>query len=349
MQEKNTVGSINDRLAARAAGWFARLQAPDCTAAQRREFEAWLAEDDRHRQAFEAATRAAARVTDALKVDPRMRALLEAESLPVWTAPAAAVAKPRRRHRLSVATGLVAALALAVLIVPSFLGPSSSPPAVARLENTDTREKTVKLADGSLVHLDVDSLVTAELRPDARRLTLLKGRAYFEVAHDASRPFSVDAAGTRTVALGTRFEVRLRPRGVTVTLAQGSVAVTPTDLSDWTHRLSPGQQLVLDVEHPQGRLLDVDPSLVTAWSQGRLVFDGQPLAAVLEEVNRYSGIKVVLGDDRLAATPIGGTFAAGADAGAFVQALSAILPLRSEPSGDHEIVLFQRERAVTPD
>ncbi len=85
---------------------------------------------------------------------------------------------------------------------------------------------------------------------------------------------------------------------------------------------------------------------MTAWSQGRLVFDGEPLSTVLAQVNRYSSIKVVLGDERLASIPIGGTFAAGGDAGAFVQALSAILPVRSEPAGDHEIVLFQRERAV---
>ncbi len=57
----------------------------------------------------------------------------------------------------------------------------------------------------------------------------------------------MDAAGTRTVALGTKFEVKLESQGVVVTLAEGSVAITPTRASaEWNRTLSPGQQLVLD-------------------------------------------------------------------------------------------------------
>ncbi len=249
----------------------------------------------------------------------------------------------RRWRRIGAVGAVAASIMLAVLLVPSLLAPVSSGVTVARLENPGHREKSVTLADGSIVHLDADSLVTAELRPNARRLALLRGRAYFEVAHDATRPFSVEAAGTRTVALGTRFEVRLLPDGVSVTLAQGSVAISPTGEADWKQTLRPGEQFRLDAGHPLGVSVAVDASRLVAWSEGHLVFDGEPLSAVLDEVNRYSGIKVVLGDERLATTPIGGTFAAGGDAGAFVQALSAILPVRSEPSGDHEIVLYPRE------
>jgi transmembrane sensor len=341
MKDKNIVGRHDDPVAARAAGWYARLHATDCTAAQRREFDAWLSADERHRAAYEAASRAATKVSEALRFDPRLQALLEADEAAVSCPP------PVRWRRIGSLAAAAAGLVLAVLLVPSLVGPSAPSSSLARIENADRREKTVTLADGSIVHLDAGAVVTAELLPDARRLSLLAGRAYFEVAHDAARPFSVEAFGTRTVALGTRFEVRLSPQGVTVTLAEGSVAITPTGAADWKQTLSPGQQLVLDTNHPDGAKLDVDASQVTAWSRGRLVFDGQPLSAVLEEVNRYSDIKVVLGDDRLAATPIGGTFAAGGDAGAFVQALSAILPVRSEPSGDNEIVLYRRERPAT--
>lgn len=343
MQEAESVGSDNDRLAARAAGWYARLNAPDCSAEERQAFQDWCSSDEAHRRAFDAASRAADVVGSALRRDPRLRAMLaEAERVPEPVA-----GRGARRLRFAAAAAVVA-LALAFFGSRGSFAPAPAPPATARYENAQMRESTVQLADGSTLHLDAGAVVTAELGRDARRLSLLKGRAYFEVAHDASRPFSVEAAGTRTVALGTRFEVRLESTGAVVTLVEGSVAVTPVRPGDeWRRTLAPGQQLVVDQDHPQGRLAHVDASQVTAWSQGRLVFDGKPLADVLEEVNRYSAIKVVLGDERLAATPIGGTFAAGGDAGAFVQALSAILPVRSEPSGD-EIVLFQRERAATP-
>jgi transmembrane sensor len=341
MQEKNTVGRINDQPAARAAGWYARLRAPDCTAAERREFDAWMAEDERHRRAFEAASCAARRVSDALRLDPRLRAMLEDDA----SVRVAAPAWRRSPRRVAVAAGLVAAVGVAALSMPVFHGGVDAPVALASFENTGSREKAITLRDGSVVHLDAGAQVNAELLAGSRRISLLRGRAYFEVAHDAARPFSVEASGTRTVALGTRFEVKLEPQGVSVTLAEGAVAVTPTEPgAQWKRTLSPGQQLVLDADRPDVRVRDVDALQVVAWSQGRLVFDGDPLSSVLAEVNRYSTIKVVLGDERLAAIPIGGTFVAGGDAGAFVQALSAILPLRSEPSGDHEIVLFHRER-----
>ena len=345
MQEADTVGRINDQLAARAAGWYARLRAPDCTDAERSEFDAWMAASEPNRRAFEAASCTARTVSEALRLDPRLRAMLEDDVS--TTSASRARARGASRRRVAMAASLLAATGLAAISAVSLQGHGSRAQALARYENVETRQKSVTMQDGSIVHLDAGSLVTAELLGDARRISLLKGRAYFEVAHDGARPFSVDAAGTRTVALGTKFEVNVQPEGVVVTLTEGSVAVTPTrSTGQWKRTLAPGQQFVLDATAPTGRLRQVDPASVTAWSRGRLVFDGEPLSAVLAQVNRYSGIKVVLGDDRLASIPIGGTFAAGADAGAFVQALSAILPVRSEPSRDDEIVLYPREHSA---
>lgn len=346
MQEADTVGRINDQLAARAAGWHARLRAPDCSAAERSEFDAWMAASEQNRLAFEAASRAARRVSEALRLDPRLRAMLEDDDVSLVSNLRARDRSVARR-RVAMAASLLAATGLAAISAVSLLGHGSPPQALARYENVESHQKTVTMQDGSIVHLDAGSLFTAQLLGDSRRISLLKGRAYFEVAHDAARPFSVDAAGTRTLALGTKFEVDVQSEGVLVTLAEGSVAVTPTrSEGQWRRTLAPGQQFVLDATTPTGRLRQVDPASVTAWSRGRLVFDGEPLSSVLAQVNRYSAIKVVLGDERLASIPIGGTFAAGADAGAFVQALSAILPLRSEPSRDDEIVLYPREHSA---
>jgi transmembrane sensor len=187
------------------------------------------------------------------------------------------------------------------------------------------------------------------MSPGERRLELTKGRAYFEVAHDITRPFSVTAGGTRTVALGTRFEVALSPQAVNVSLAEGSVAITEVATPDkWQEVLSPGQQLQVHADHDQRERIQVDADAIAGWSRGRLVFNGMPLYKVLDEINRYAEIKVHLGDSALANIPIGGNFVAGADSNEFVETLAAVLPLRSVRTGANEIVLFQRYETHAP-
>jgi transmembrane sensor len=348
MDQKEKGGALNHGPAIDAARWFARLRSPECGATERHAFETWLAASDEHRSAYEKVARTASRVTDALKSDPRLRAMLDTELAKSSDRPLHKSTAPVARwRRLSIAAAWFAAIGMVAI---GALPRVSAPPAAESLisyTNSEPRGKTVLLDDGSTLHLDTGSEVTVALSKAQRRLTLRQGRAYFEVAHDAQRPFTVDAAGTRTTALGTKFEVRLEPQGVTVTLAEGSVSVRPSDAKGrWKELLEPGQQLSIDAGATHNEKRQVDATRVTGWAEGRLYFDGVPLAQVLQDVNRYSSTKVVLGDERLAATPIGGNFAAGGDAGAFVQALSAILPLRSEPSGDREIVLFPRERAT---
>uniref|UniRef100_UPI003B3A6D59 FecR family protein n=1 Tax=Sphingobium sp. TaxID=1912891 RepID=UPI003B3A6D59 len=85
--------------------------------------------------------------------------------------------------------------------------------------------RTVRLADGSLIHLNTNSSVEVALRDDIRSIRLLKGEARFDVAHDGKRPFIVNADGTLVRAVGTMFNVRLRPDVTELTVIEGIVAV----------------------------------------------------------------------------------------------------------------------------
>ena len=58
------------------------------------------------------------------------------------------------------------------------------------------------------VELNTETRLRASISADGREAWLDQGEAYFEVAHDASRPFTVHM-GDRTVnVLGTRFSVK---------------------------------------------------------------------------------------------------------------------------------------------
>ncbi|WP_262422640.1 FecR family protein [Brevundimonas denitrificans] len=85
--------------------------------------------------------------------------------------------------------------------------------------------RDIRLADGSLVNLDTDSRIRVVFDQQGRRVELLEGQALFDVTPDPQRPFSVEAAGARVVAVGTVFEVRRRGERVDVTLVSGRVNV----------------------------------------------------------------------------------------------------------------------------
>lgn len=342
----------NELLLNQAARWYARLRAPDCSAANRHLFQQWLEQDPGHAQAYQAAERTAERIAQQIQFDSRLRALTAA----ALAKPAAANPQPSsmkkfgtvlRTHWRSAAMALFGA-GVAVLFAGHVSEKNADFGPMVSYANDEMHEQRIELSDGSILHLDAGTQINVVMSSTARRLELSKGRAYFEVAHDESRPFSVVAGGTRTVALGTRFEVSLLSQTVNVTLAEGSVAITDTTSGRWREVLTPGQQLQVHTHNDRRDRLEINANTIASWSQGRLIFDGMPLANVLDEINRYAEIKIHLGDSKLANIPIGGNFMAGGDSNEFVETLTAVLPLRSVRAGANEIVLFQRYESYSP-
>jgi len=182
-------------LIAEAARWYARVHAPDCSDAERSACLAWRQLSTGHDQAFLQTEQVATRVTEGLLTDPRLRAMaatalgnsalgksldlpVEAERANVscWRVAAALV--------VSVGLGLLAT----VQLTKHHAGDS-----IASYNNTTNGQQQIALADGSIVHLDVGSRLTAKMDAAGRHVELLAGRAYFEVVHDSARPFSVVA------------------------------------------------------------------------------------------------------------------------------------------------------------
>jgi transmembrane sensor len=315
-----------ERALQEAARRYARLQAIDRQA-----------ESPEQRQASELAERVLAGV-DALAQDPHWGEKLRAmandtrDTAPVEQAP--------RRWR--VAASLAASLALAVLCWQAF-SPTSADAAYA-YESAGGERRAVTLADGSRVELDIDTRIAVRMSAERREIELLSGRALFDVAHDATRPFSVTAADARTTALGTKFQVRRDDANVVVTLAEGSVAIDRVEQGagsgEWSVRLVPGEQFSIDTETQRRERRIVDVNTITSWTHGRHIFRGTPLQVAIDEVNRYGKKKIRLGDATLASLPVAGNFIVG-DSEAIVEAFAAVLPLRVVDGDDREIILFR--------
>ncbi|HEX5775587.1 MAG TPA: FecR domain-containing protein [Caulobacteraceae bacterium] len=297
-----------------AADWFALKRSGEMTAQQLVDFQEWLEASPEHQLAWEEAEQSWA-MAGLLRDDPELL-LLRGQARKTY---------PPFRRPL-VAAGAAAAMAAAVfagvVAAPTVTGQGTP---LLRGEQQTFRtgvgqRTTVTLADGSVVTLDTDTILRTSDRGRERRMYLDRGRAYFKVARDPTRPFVVAAAGRTVTALGTAFDVRVGPGQFEVTLVEGKVRVEqprallkPSQAAD----LKAGYQ----IEATSAREWVVKPADVvrdTGWVQGRLSFVDQPLAEVAAEMNRYSERKIVLADAGIGREPVVAVFRPG-DMEAFVK------------------------------
>ena len=230
------------------------------------------------------------------------------------------------------------ALVVAVIVwTQSQIGPAAAPEAEPVTYMTRIGElREIILADGSAVTLNTATRLEVAFSQDERLVRLESGQALFDVAA-GEVPFTVEAAGRRTTALGTRFDVYLMPDGLVVTLVEGVVRVAGKG-GDTGSILAPGEQL--RVEHGKVSILPVDMAAVTGWQTGMVQFRDATLAEAVAELNRYSEVKLRVDDPDLAAERLSGVFTTG-DQDLFLESLSLYLPVVTEQSGD-EILIRRR-------
>jgi len=172
----------------------------------------------------------------------------------------------------------------------------------------------IALEDHSAILLNTDSEVRVAFNKRLRKVELVGGEASFEVAHDSSRPFIVFAGNTAVRAVGTKFDVYRLRGGVEITVDEGKVALGSRSLVNVKFdalpiAISAGQNAITGgngVEVKSLRPSDLDRKL--AWQHRMLVFDGQTLAEVIAQFNRYNDRQLVISDPKLAILQIGGDF-----------------------------------------
>jgi transmembrane sensor len=209
----------------------------------------------------------------------------------------------------------------------------------------------VTLADGSRVSLDSNSEVTVHYTGSARILQLVRGQARFDVAHDVERPFSVLAGAQKVIATGTAFNIDLNGPKVLVTLIEGHVVVVDVkstlsamgaSSAEPRHKsveLNAGQQLAALPE----ALPDIHPAniqRVTAWMNGQLMVDNEPLSEVVAQVNHYTQTQIEIRDPEVAAMRISGVFNT-ADVSGLVDIVTHYLPVRAVSEADGKVVLVR--------
>jgi len=241
-----------------AMAWWVRCDAGPLSPEDRTAFDAWIAEDAAHRAAFDDASR------------------LFGEVQAMWAGGAPAA---KRRHWRAPALALLAA-SLAMFFWFDEL---------SLLWRSDFRTGTgetrlVTLEDGSQVELAARSAIAVNYKGAQRRLGLLEGEAWFEVAPDPARPFVVDVAGGTVTALGTAFDIALERNHAEVSVAENRAVV---ESGGQNVIVEEGRQSAFGAGAPITRPEPADLFKVTSWRRGRLIFEDQPLSEVLETLGRY--------------------------------------------------------------
>jgi transmembrane sensor len=313
-----------------ASRWLLRLQGEAVSPADRSAFEAWYRANPDHAAAFDALTT----TVDRLR---QLRARVAADAAPS--------PPPFQQSRRS----MVAALAGGALAA-SFVGfvwiAITTPQAEESLsfETAVGLQRQVNLADGSHIELNTDTRLDVQMSAGLRRVTLQHGEAMFDVAHDAQRPFEVEASGYVLRAVGTEFIVRTDERAAVLTVIEGAVTVAPaaggaSRLVKATERLD----LARGARAAAIGAKDIERTL--AWRRGVLEFDGAPLRDIVAEVERYTGARFSFADPALADLPMV-TYFRAADLDGFLARLEGSYPgLSSRPTPDGYLI-YRRPEAT---
>jgi len=306
-----------------AAAWFVRVQDAPEDAGLQKQLRAWLASDARHREEYEHLCR----VWQAADFIPRQR-------LDALCRPDPVQQLPRRRF-------LRQALAASVGLLALGLGWGGwhyqQLNHQGSLQTAFNERRQVELPDGSHLELNGSTQLQVDFSAGQRHISLSAGEVMFSVAHDSSRPFVVDTAQGRVTVTGTRFDVRLDPASTRVAVEQGSVRVQGQGAS--LAQLTAGQGSHIDAQGLVAAPYAVNTGAVTAWRQGKLVFDNATLAEVAAEASRYRSQPLRVAPGKVAQLRLSSTFNTN-DTDALLRALPSILPvaIKAHEDGSREII-----------
>lgn len=280
-----------------ASQWIARRDRGNLSEPEESELKAWLAASLAHRVSF-------LRLNAGWARSQRMRALEHRDDL--------AAATTQGMLRLSHTRRLQGIAAAACLVLACAIGWLGWINAADTYRTAIGALQSVALADGSRITLNTHSAVHVHVSKRRREVELEEGEAFFEVAHDTSRPFLVRSGPVEVQVVGTQFAVYRTSEGVKVIVSEGQVRVHgfglaaqdshPTDLTaaDIAFITASG----IELHHASTEELEA----ALSWRDGMLIFRDTPLMDAVAEFNRYNATPIVVVDPELAEMRIGGSF-----------------------------------------
>jgi transmembrane sensor len=260
---------------------FVRARAQDFGDEERRDLDAWLADDD-HRAEY-------------IRLQGTWTALdgLAGEIGNLRNRPRPFVSRLARPLGALVATGAVVALFLA-------MRPEALP---QRFETVAAEHRVLTLADGTTIALNAESAIDL-VDGKAPRVDLLRGDLFIDVRNHETDKLEVRVAGATLRDIGTRFSVASTGAGASVAVAEGMVELRAGKRVQVVHA---GRAARFDAD---GTVQEqaVKPEDIAPWREQRWRFEATPLSSLVAEMARQQRIRVDIADPAIGALTISGSF-----------------------------------------
>ncbi len=211
--------------------------------------------------------------------------------------------KPVRRNlpqflKMAASILLFSGIVSALYLVKEHSEKLARQPAYEIVMNTGRNLKKVQLSDGTSIWMNPGAGLKYDKKHfgDTTREVTLTGEAYFDVAHNAAKPFKVHAGGLTTRVLGTAFNIEAyrNEEKVRILLVRGSVRVASAITQN---ALAPGQVLEYNLLNRNITISPVDVSgMQEQFTSGKLVFENVSLRNVLSRLREAFGISITLTD-----------------------------------------------------
>ncbi len=330
-----------------ATTWFMRVRAAEATPEDVAAWLRWVEADEAHRLAFERVLQTwdatGAVSLEALDRLPSRRLTRSAVAAVQTLRPPERRRRWRRVAGMALAASLLAAVALPPLqpyMARAWYGTTGSASQQIRTAHGEPRDAL--LPDGTRIHLGAATGLHLDFSPQLRRVEAAEGEVYYQVKHDRSRPFVVQAGDVTVTAVGTAFAIRREAGNVSVVVTEGAVDIAAHNASTRTLlRAQAGQRM----RYEQGELVAAigSPTHLPAaieWRPDLLRFEDEPLRVVVASLNRYAGKSIELQDASLGELHFTGTVAQQRT-GDWVAAAQRLFPLIAEEQ-EERIVLRRR-------
>jgi transmembrane sensor len=318
-----TITDARNRIDDEAVAWVERSDREDWTSNDQAEFDAWLSQSDAHMVAF-------------LRVESRWRRADRLAALRGSVGPGAPVISRRGGGILS---RLVAGAAVVLVLSGGWFALSRSKTPLTHYATTIGGHKPIKFSDGTQAELNTDSQIRVRFDAHSRTVWVDKGESFFQVAHNADRPFVVFVGSERVTDLGTKFTVSRLSDRVRVALIEGRAEIDVPDRPEISKKvLVPGDVAVAtatSLSVTKQTLRDIRDDL--AWRRGLLILNHTMLADAAAQMNRYNERKIIIADTAAAQQRIDGTFPAN-NVDLFGRVARNILGLRVTQSGNDIVI-----------
>lgn len=181
-----------------------------------------------------------------------------------------------------------------------FFRPSIAVEKQLSFKTSDT-PKSISLSDGTKIYLAANSSFQypEKFKGGERKVSLLKGNAFFEVAKDKKHPFIITSGEVKTRVVGTSFHIQMSKSKCEVIVVTGKVNVTSKGQSV---DLVPNEEALFESQKLTKQL--ADKALLVNWYNTDVTLNQTTLKQVITILQYKYGVSFQYDNEQVLATPL---------------------------------------------